>query len=66
MLDFLTKLADRPKLPNVLSLSLGSLSAYSCELLCRKAVEEGVSQQECNDYIQQQRQVPDCSTVTRC
>eukprot|EP00966_Prymnesium_polylepis_P297933 6883971-Prymnesium_polylepis.1 len=34
MLDFLSQLASRPVVPHVLSLSLGSLSPYSCNKLC--------------------------------
>jgi len=57
-LDFLTELASRKTVPHVLSLSLGSLSAYSCELLCTKAVETGeVTLSECQAYLQTQRQV---------
>ena len=41
LLDFLTNLASRPRVPHVLSLSLGSLSAQSCEMLCTKAAEGG-------------------------
>lgn len=57
MLDFVTELSSRSTIPQVLSLSLGSLSAASCKLLCDAAVKEGHSQQECQSYIQQQRQV---------
>ena len=58
LLDFLSELANRPTVPQVLSLSLGSLSAYSCDLLCSKAAETGlVSLQECQEYLQSQRQV---------
>ena len=57
-LDFLTELASRKTVPHVMSLSLGSLSAYSCELLCTKAVETGeVTLSECQAYLQTQRQV---------
>ena len=38
LLDFVTELASRERLPQVLSLSLGSLSAFSCDLLCDQAV----------------------------
>jgi len=57
MLDFLTSLAARPQLPHVLSLSLGSLSAYSCDLLCEKAAALGVTASDCSRYISEQRQV---------
>jgi len=44
--------------PHVLSLSLGSLSAYSCDLLCERAAASGaVTLAECRDYLQTQRQV---------
>eukprot|EP00930_Biecheleria_cincta_P007647 TRINITY_DN10888_c0_g4_i1.p1 TRINITY_DN10888_c0_g4~~TRINITY_DN10888_c0_g4_i1.p1 ORF type:complete len:576 (-),score=113.37 TRINITY_DN10888_c0_g4_i1:73-1800(-) len=57
MLDFLTQLAARPKLPHVLSLSLGSLSAASCDKLCDEAAKLGQSKDECNSFLQTQRQV---------
>mmetsp|Transcript_72460 Transcript_72460/g.155167 ORF Transcript_72460/g.155167 Transcript_72460/m.155167 type:complete len:585 (-) Transcript_72460:64-1818(-) len=57
MLDFVTELATRPRLPHVLSLSLGSLSAASCDLLCDQAVKAGHSRGECEAFLQQQRQV---------
>lgn len=50
LLDFLVNLAAREVVPHVLSMSLGSLSAASCDLLCEKAVSEyGHSQEECED-----------------
>jgi tripeptidyl-peptidase-1 len=57
MLDFATTLQQRSVLPHVLSLSLGSLDAASCDLLCSKAEDRGVSQAECRSYLQEQRQV---------
>ena len=57
LLDFVTTLSSRKQLPQVLSLSLGSLNAYSCQLLCDKAVAKGISMADCNQYLQQQRQV---------
>ena len=39
LLDFVTSLAARKTLPQVLSISLGSLGAYSCDLLCDKAAD---------------------------
>ena len=57
-LDFVTDLAARDTVPHVLSLSLGSLSAFSCDLLCEKAAaEEGVTKESCEAYLQTQRQV---------
>ena len=57
-LDFVTELAARPVVPHVLSLSLGSLSAYSCDLLCDKAAATGkVELGKCREYLQRQRQV---------
>lgn len=57
-LDFITQLASRKVLPQVLSLSLGSLSPYSCEMLCAKAAAGGsVGLDECKQYLQTQRQV---------
>jgi hypothetical protein len=58
LLDFITGLASRESVPHVLSLSLGSLSPYSCDLLCTEASKSGdVSLEECRDYLQKQRQV---------
>ena len=57
LLDFLTELASRKTVPHVLSLSLGSLSAFSCDLLCEKAQDMGHSKEDCNAYLQTQRQV---------
>jgi len=56
-LDFLTELKDRPKLPHVLSISLGSLSAVSCNVLCSEVAKMGHSEGECRQFLQQQRQV---------
>ena len=57
LLDFLTQLSSRDHLPQVLSISLGSLGGYACNLLCEKAIERGVSSADCNQFLQQQRQV---------
>jgi hypothetical protein len=57
LLDFLTELAARPLLPRVLSISLGSLSASSCRILCDEAVKQGHTRAECNNFLQEQRQV---------
>ena len=57
LLDFLTSLAARETVPHVLSMSLGSLSAASCDLLCDAAVDGGYSQQDCENYLVTQRQV---------
>mmetsp|Transcript_22137 Transcript_22137/g.64935 ORF Transcript_22137/g.64935 Transcript_22137/m.64935 type:complete len:432 (-) Transcript_22137:62-1357(-) len=58
LLDFVTGLANRAVVPHVLSLSLGSLSAYSCDLLCAEAAKtRKVSRGECEAYLQSQRQV---------
>merc|ERR1712232_527097 len=57
LLDFLTELPSRSTIPQVLSMSLGSLSAYSCDLLCSEAVKKGHSQEECHNFLQDQRQV---------
>lgn len=57
LLDFITELSSRKVVPQVLSMSLGSLSAASCNLLCSEAVKMGHTAKECNDYIQSQRQV---------
>ena len=65
-LDFVTQLASRPKVPHVLSLSLGSLSAASCDLLCTEAAKGGeVSLDECRDYLQQQRCEPHAHCMAR-
>ncbi|GMH53025.1 hypothetical protein TrRE_jg6329 [Triparma retinervis] len=57
LLDFLTELAGRETVPHVLSMSLGSLSAASCDLLCNAAIEGGYSQKDCDEYFATQRQV---------
>eukprot|EP00928_Gymnodinium_smaydae_P003251 TRINITY_DN11165_c0_g1_i2.p1 TRINITY_DN11165_c0_g1~~TRINITY_DN11165_c0_g1_i2.p1 ORF type:complete len:426 (+),score=82.54 TRINITY_DN11165_c0_g1_i2:96-1373(+) len=57
LLNFLTELAAREKLPHVLSMSLGSLEASSCDLLCSEAAKMGHTMDECQEYLQQQRQV---------
>lgn len=59
LLDFLTDLSSRPadRMPQILSISLGSLSSHSCNLLCSEAQKQGYSLETCNAYLQQQRQV---------
>ena len=57
MLDFVTSLAERKELPQVLSLSLGSLSPHSCSLLCSEAVKRGKTLAACQAFMQTQRQV---------
>jgi tripeptidyl-peptidase-1 len=57
LLDFITELSTRKTVPQVLSMSLGSLSAASCDLLCTQASKMGHSLKECQEYLQQQRQV---------
>lgn len=57
LLDFATQLAAREHVPHVLSISLGSLSALSCDLLCDEAAKRGHPRDACNDYLQKQRQV---------
>lgn len=57
LLDFLTALPNRDTLPQVLSMSLGSLSSASCELLCTEAATMGHTLKECQAYIAKQRQV---------
>ena len=57
LLDFITELASREKVPQVLSSSLGSLSAFSCDLLCEKAVDKGFDLSKCQAFLQDQRQV---------
>ena len=57
LLDFITELASREKVPQVLSISLGSLSAFSCDLLCEKAVNKGFDLSKCQAFLQDQRQV---------
>jgi tripeptidyl-peptidase-1 len=57
LLDFITQLSTRDELPQVLSLSLGSLGAFSCNLLCEEAAKKGITNADCNDFLQQQRQV---------
>jgi len=57
MLDFAVGLSSRPTVPHVLSISLGSLSAASCEKLCAEAVKRGHTLSQCNKFLQEQRQV---------
>eukprot|EP00943_MAST-04B_sp_MAST-4B-sp1_P002328 g2328.t1 len=57
LLDFVTELSSRKRIPQILSISLGSLSAYSCDLLCKKAAEKGFELSKCNNFLQDQRQV---------
>lgn len=58
LLDFLVELAARPVVPQVLSMSLGSLEAASCDLLCEQAVSQyGHTLDECESYMATQRQV---------
>jgi tripeptidyl-peptidase-1 len=38
-------------------MSLGSLSAYSCDLLCEEATKKGHTKEECTAFLQKQRQV---------
>eukprot|EP00659_Diplonema_papillatum_P015574 gene15574-23773_t len=58
-LAFLRQLAAQDTLPGVVSLSLGSLTWRSCDMLCRRAVESGVSNYTaCLEFVQyDQRQV---------
>eukprot|EP00038_Savillea_parva_P018479 m.23893 g.23893 ORF g.23893 m.23893 type:complete len:595 (-) comp4113_c0_seq1:25-1809(-) len=57
LLDFVLDLPNRKTLPQVLSISLGSLSAASCKLLCTEAVKQGFTAAECHSFMQEQRQV---------
>jgi|TARA_B110000208_G_scaffold104622_1_gene129913 tripeptidyl-peptidase-1 len=59
LLDFVTDLAARPTVPQVLSISLGSLSAFSCDLLCREVVKDdpSIAAATCKEFMQNQRQV---------
>lgn len=57
LLDFVTELAARETVPHVLSMSLGSLSAASCDYLCTQAATMGHTLEECQDYMATQRQV---------
>jgi hypothetical protein len=57
LLDFAAELSARPAVPHVLSMSLGSLSAASCDLLCSEVSKMGFSVAECNAYMATQRQV---------
>jgi hypothetical protein len=63
-LDFLVKLnavtTSANELPHVVSLSLGSLSFGSCNLLCAQAVKrsnDSVSKEQCEAFMKTQRQV---------
>lgn len=60
LLHFAASLATgtAPAMPVTLSISLGSLTFKSCDMLCAAASNNtGVSYQECSQYMQQQRQV---------
>ena len=57
LLEFVTDLAARPTVPQVLSISLGSLSAFSCDLLCKEVVKTGIAAATCKAFLQNQRQV---------
>merc|ERR1711865_1071739 len=57
LLDFATELASRETIPTVLSMSLGSLAAESCDILCVEAVKLGQKLDECKAYLNRQRQV---------
>ena len=57
LLDFVAELSARPAVPHVLSMSLGSLSDASCNLLCDEVSKMGFTRQACADYMATQRQV---------
>jgi len=60
MLDFVSELASRASVPQVLSLSLGSLSPTSCDKLCDEATKQAggaFTLAACRSYLQTQRQV---------
>jgi hypothetical protein len=57
LLDFAAALAARPAVPHVLSMSLGSLGAASCSLLCAEVAKMGFTLQACTEYMATQRQV---------
>jgi len=60
LMDFTVLLAGNVTIPKVLSMSLGSLSWDSCNLLCEKVVQEthsNITYKECFDYVDTQRQV---------
>jgi len=50
-------LAGKNRIPFVMSLSLGSLSWDSIDLMCQLAANSSVPYSQCLDYVQQQRQV---------
>jgi hypothetical protein len=57
LLDFAAELSARPAVPHVLSMSLGSLSEASCDLLCAEVATMGFTRAECDAYMATQRQV---------
>ncbi len=57
LLDFVADLSANASVPHILSMSLGSLSAASCDLLCDEISKMGFTVQECNAYMATQRQV---------
>jgi len=54
-LNFLVNLNNRTAVPNVLSLSLGSLSFHACDKLCKE--QRSSPYDVCWTYLQKQRQV---------
>jgi len=56
-LDFVQNMSSQAQIPWVLSLSLGSLSWDSCNMMCTLVQSEGYTQQQCVDYLNRQRQV---------
>jgi len=63
LLDFIVELSGRQNIPQVLSMSLGSLSAYSCDLLCSEAAKKSIKVEACTAYLQKQFQV--CMYLTQ-
>eukprot|EP01116_Phalansterium_solitarium_P011273 TRINITY_DN26903_c0_g1_i1.p1 TRINITY_DN26903_c0_g1~~TRINITY_DN26903_c0_g1_i1.p1 ORF type:complete len:574 (-),score=185.27 TRINITY_DN26903_c0_g1_i1:128-1849(-) len=58
LLDFATQLNERPRVPYVLSMSLGSLSAHSCITMCQLVTQDDPKLfSDCWAYTQTQRQV---------
>eukprot|EP01029_Cantina_marsupialis_P018682 TRINITY_DN4300_c0_g1_i1.p1 TRINITY_DN4300_c0_g1~~TRINITY_DN4300_c0_g1_i1.p1 ORF type:complete len:581 (+),score=192.63 TRINITY_DN4300_c0_g1_i1:44-1744(+) len=57
MMHMTVSMSGADFLPPVLSISLGSLTLDSCNILCDHASEYGVGTQECFDYVGSLRQV---------
>ncbi len=53
LLNFVTYLASNPTIPNVISMTLGSLSWDSCNIMCQQVSQSGggITYQQCVAYM---------------